>query len=71
MTAMTAMTADYDLTDALISTVEQRPGLSLAKLAKKLRADVGTVRQTMAYLTREHYVTLVRQGGKDTYHPAA
>lgn len=67
------MYADYaaDLNDAVLDTVAARPGLSLAKIAKRLRADAGAVRQSLAYLTHEHYVALRREAGREVYDPAA
>lgn len=60
----------YDLTDALVAAVAERPGLTAAKLARKLRVDAGTVRRYLTYLAHEHYVTLKRVGGRETYGPA-
>lgn len=68
---MNASADAYDLTDALVAAVNERPGLTAAKLARRLKVDAGTVRQYLAYLARDHYVALTRRGGRDTYEPAA
>lgn len=63
------MTADT-LTDEIVALVADQPGLTLAKIAKRLRADAGAVRQTLAFLVREHYVAQTGKGGRETYQQA-
>lgn len=60
------MTAD-SLTDNIVTLVTNRPGLTLAKIAKGLKADAGAVRQTLAFLVREHYIAQTGKGGRETY----
>lgn len=60
-----------DLTDAVLDTVTDRPGLSAAKIARRLRADAGTVRRVLTTLVRDHYVTLANDHGRDSYRPVA
>jgi DNA-binding IclR family transcriptional regulator len=56
-----------DLTDDVLETVTDRPGLTLAKIAKRLHADAGVVRSVLTVLVRDHYVALTREGGRDGY----
>lgn len=60
-----------DLLDDVLAEVRHTPGLPARKIAKRLRADAGRIRKILTFLTSEHYVTLTRQGGQDTYTPTA
>lgn len=66
------MKTDYaaDLNDAILDAIAAHPRQPVAKIAKRLRADVGTVRQRLAYLVNAHYVTLVRDRGREVYDQA-
>ncbi len=67
------MHADDTLTDTVLTTVADRPGLTLAKIAKRLRAvaDAGTVRSTIDWLADAGYLTRTGKGGRETYSRAA
>lgn len=59
-----------DLTDTVLDLVAARPGLTLRKIAKALRADAGQVRRTITYLVEAHYVAQRVEGGRETYRRA-
>ena len=65
MYATDARTAD--LTDNVLDTVAAYPRLTARRIAKRLRADAGQVRQALAFLAKSHYVRLVNDGGRDVY----
>jgi len=65
---MSPFAADLaDLTDDVLTTVAERPGLTAAKIARRLCADAGAVRRVLTTLAADHYVTLANRNGRDIY----
>jgi DNA-binding IclR family transcriptional regulator len=63
---------DDALTDTVLTAVTNKPGLTLRKLVKTLRAvaDAGTIRATVETLRADGYLAQDGRGGRETYRRA-
>jgi DNA-binding IclR family transcriptional regulator len=62
------------ITDAVLTTVADKPGLTLRKIARALRdvglSDAGVVRSAVVTLARNGYLAQSGKGGRETYRRA-